>query len=187
MPRIDRADPERKPAPKPDIRSMLRPMGPVAVFGASNFPLAFLLLAEIQRRPLLLEIPSSSKPTLLIRAQVNLSGKLFGRGVRECGLPEGVFSLLFDSGTKVGIQLVQHPLIKRRASPVHTPLAAPFLIWPSPARANSLLRRDGQHKSAFHSSRRFGRRAEKKLPPISMFHSHLARGNSAQNPGLSCK
>ncbi len=39
--RIDRADPERKPAPKPDIRSMLRPLGPVVVFGASNFPLAF--------------------------------------------------------------------------------------------------------------------------------------------------
>src|SRR5690348_2118167 len=39
--RIDRAEPERKPAPKPDIRSMLRPLGPVAIFGASNFPLAF--------------------------------------------------------------------------------------------------------------------------------------------------
>ena len=38
---IDRADPNRKPAPKPDLRSMLRPLGPVAVFGASNFPLAF--------------------------------------------------------------------------------------------------------------------------------------------------
>ena len=39
--RIDHADPDRKPAPKPDIRSMLRPLGPVVVFGASNFPLAF--------------------------------------------------------------------------------------------------------------------------------------------------
>src|SRR5581483_1130834 len=39
--RIDRADPDRKPLPKPDIRSMLRPLGPVVVFGASNFPLAF--------------------------------------------------------------------------------------------------------------------------------------------------
>ena len=39
--RIDRAEPDRKPAPKPDIRSMLRPLGPVVVFGASNFPLAF--------------------------------------------------------------------------------------------------------------------------------------------------
>src|SRR5581483_4349250 len=41
MARIDRADPDRKPLSKPDIRSMLRPLGPVAVFGASNFPLAF--------------------------------------------------------------------------------------------------------------------------------------------------
>ena len=39
--RIDRADPQRKPVPKPDVRSMLRPLGPVVVFGASNFPLAF--------------------------------------------------------------------------------------------------------------------------------------------------
>jgi 2,5-dioxopentanoate dehydrogenase len=39
--RIDRAQPDRKPAPRPDIRSILRPLGPVAVFGASNFPLAF--------------------------------------------------------------------------------------------------------------------------------------------------
>jgi len=39
--RIDRADPGRKPAPRPDIRSMLHPLGPVVVFGASNFPLAF--------------------------------------------------------------------------------------------------------------------------------------------------
>ncbi len=41
MARIDRADPDRKPTPKPDIRSLLRPLGPVVVFGASNFPLAF--------------------------------------------------------------------------------------------------------------------------------------------------
>src|SRR5579863_6027336 len=39
--RIDRADLQRKPIPKPDVRSMLRPLGPVVVFGASNFPLAF--------------------------------------------------------------------------------------------------------------------------------------------------
>ena len=39
--RIDRADPDRKPAPRPDIRSMLRPLGPVVVFGASNFPSGF--------------------------------------------------------------------------------------------------------------------------------------------------
>src|SRR5690625_5744169 len=39
--RIDRADPERQPAPKPDLRNMLFPIGPVVVFGASNFPLAF--------------------------------------------------------------------------------------------------------------------------------------------------
>jgi len=49
--RIDRADPNRQPAPKPDIRSMLRPLGPVVVFGASNFPLAFSVAGETRRRP----------------------------------------------------------------------------------------------------------------------------------------
>ncbi len=75
--RIDRADASSKP-PKPDLRSMLHALGPVVVFGASNFPLAFSV----------------------------------GESVQECGLPEGVFSLLLDSGTAVGVALVKHPLVK---------------------------------------------------------------------------
>src|SRR5260370_17510361 len=50
--RIDRADVQRKPAPKPDIRSMLRPLGPVVVFGASNFPLAFSVAGGATVAPL---------------------------------------------------------------------------------------------------------------------------------------
>jgi hypothetical protein len=67
--RIDPAQPERKPLARADIRSLLRPIGPVSVFGASNFPLAFSAATQLLRlRP---AIQSSSRPTQAIRAQAN--------------------------------------------------------------------------------------------------------------------
>src|SRR5882724_5153010 len=110
--RIDRAEPDRKPAPKPDIRSMLRPLGPVAVFGASNFPLAFSVAGGDTASALAAGNPVIVKAHPAHPGTSELVGQAIRQSVRECGLPEGVFSLLFDSGTKVGIQLVQHPLIK---------------------------------------------------------------------------
>ncbi len=110
--RIDRADPDRKPAPKPDIRSMLRPLGPVVVFGASNFPLAFSVAGGDTASAL------ASGNTVIFKAHPAHPGtsELVGRAVREsvrkCGLPEGVFSLLFDAGTRVGSELVKHRLVK---------------------------------------------------------------------------
>jgi NADP-dependent aldehyde dehydrogenase len=112
MARIDRADPERKPIPKPDIRSMLRPLGPVAVFGASNFPLAFSVAGGDTASAL------AAGNTVVVKAHPahpgtsELVGQAVRDAVRQCGLPEGVFSLLFDSGTGIGAGLVQHPLIK---------------------------------------------------------------------------
>jgi 2,5-dioxopentanoate dehydrogenase len=67
--RIDHAEPERKPLPKSDIRSMLRPLGPVVVFGASNFPLPWL--GAIPRRHSLEETQSSLRPTPLIQVPAN--------------------------------------------------------------------------------------------------------------------
>jgi alpha-ketoglutaric semialdehyde dehydrogenase len=105
-------DPERKPAPKPDVRSMLRPLGPVVVFGASNFPLAFSVAGGDTASAL------ASGNTVIFKGHPAHpgTGELVGRAVvesvRECGLPEGVFSLLFDAGTDVGIELVKHPLVK---------------------------------------------------------------------------
>jgi 2,5-dioxopentanoate dehydrogenase len=111
--RIDRADPDRKPTPKPDIRSMLRPLGPVAVFGASNFPLAFSVAGGDTASALL----AAGNPVIVkAHAAHPGTGELVGRTIRssvgECGLHEGVFSLLFDSGTQVGVALVTHPLLK---------------------------------------------------------------------------
>lgn len=110
--RIDLADPNRKPVPKPDLRSMLRPLGPVVVFGASNFPLAFSVAGGDTASAL------AGGNTVIVKAHAahpgtsELVGRAIQESVRECGLPEGVFSLLFGSGTQVGVALMKHPLVK---------------------------------------------------------------------------
>src|SRR5579863_2910928 len=110
--RIDHADPTRKPAPKPDIRSMLRPLGPVVVFGASNFPLAFSVAGGDTASAL------AGGNTVIVKAHAahpgtsELVGRAIQESVRECGLPEGIFSLLFGSGSQIGTALMKHPLVK---------------------------------------------------------------------------
>ena len=110
--RIDRADPERKPLPKPDIRSMLRPLGPVVVFGASNFPLAFSVAGGDTASALAAANPVVVKAHPAHPGTSELVGRAIQQSVRECGLPEGVFSLLFDAGTRIGTELVKHPSVK---------------------------------------------------------------------------
>jgi len=112
MARIDRAEPDRKPAPRPDIRSMLKAIGPVAVFGASNFPLAFSVAGGDTASALAAGNPVIVKAHPAHPGTSELVGHVIRESVQECGLTEGVFSLLFDSGTSVGAQLVQHPLVK---------------------------------------------------------------------------
>jgi alpha-ketoglutaric semialdehyde dehydrogenase len=110
--RVDHADPDRKPAPKPDIRSMLRPLGPVVVFGASNFPLAFSVAGGDTASAL------AGGNTVIVKAHQAhpgtsaLVGRAVQESVRECGLPEGVFSMLFGSGSQIGTALMKHPLVK---------------------------------------------------------------------------
>ena len=113
--RIDRAATERKPQPKPDIRSMLRPLGPVVVFGASNFPLAFSVAGGDTASALAAGNPVIFKAHPAHPGTGELVGRAIQQSVRECGLSEGVFSLLFDAGTQVGTALVKHPLIKAGA------------------------------------------------------------------------
>lgn len=110
--RIDRADPNRKPAPKPDIRSMLRPLGPVVVFGASNFPLAFSVAGGDTASAL------AGGNTVIVKAHAahpgtsELVGRAVQESVRECGFPGGVFSMLFGSGSQIGTALMKHPLVR---------------------------------------------------------------------------
>jgi 2,5-dioxopentanoate dehydrogenase len=110
--RIDRADPIRKPAPKPDIRSMLRPLGPVVVFAASNFPLAFSVAGGDTVSALASGNPVIVKAHPAHPGTSELVGQMVRESVRECGLHEGVFSLLFGPGNEIGIALVEHPAVK---------------------------------------------------------------------------
>jgi 2,5-dioxopentanoate dehydrogenase len=112
MARIDRADASRKPSPKPDLRSMLHALGPVVVFGASNFPLAFSVAGGDTASALAAGNPVIVKGHPAHPGTSELVGQLLQESVQECGLPEGVFSLLLDSGTEVGVALVKHPLVK---------------------------------------------------------------------------
>src|SRR5579862_6394775 len=110
--RIDHAEPDRKPAPRPDIRSMLRPLGPVVVFGASNFPLAFSVAGGDTASALAGGNPVIVKAHAAHPGTGELVGRAVQASVRECGLPEGVFSLLFGHGAQVGTTLMKHPLVK---------------------------------------------------------------------------
>jgi len=110
--RIDRADQERKPAPKPDIRSMLRPLGPVVVFGASNFPLAFSVAEGDTASALAAGNPVIVKAHAAHPGTSELVGRAVQESVRESGLPGGVFSVLFGSGSQIGTALMKHPSVK---------------------------------------------------------------------------
>jgi NADP-dependent aldehyde dehydrogenase len=110
--RIDEALPERKPLPRADIRSMLRPLGPVAVFGASNFPLAFSVAGGDTAAALAAGCPVIVKAHPAHPGTSELVGGVIQDAVNACGLPGGVFSLLFDAETAVGAALVVEPRVK---------------------------------------------------------------------------
>ena len=94
------------------MRSFLRPLGPVVVFGASNFPLAFSVAGGDTASALAAGNPVIVKAHHAHPGTSELVGLAVATAVRECGLHEGVFSLLYGSGTEVGAALVKHPLIK---------------------------------------------------------------------------
>lgn len=110
--RIETANPDRKPLPKPDHRSMLRPLGPVVVFGSSNFPFAYSVAGGDTASAFAVGCPVIVKAHPAHPGTSELVGRLILHAVRDCGLPEGTFSLLFDSGFEVGQALVKHPLVK---------------------------------------------------------------------------
>lgn len=112
MARIDRADPDRKPVPRPDIRSLLRPLGPVVVFGASNFPLAFSVAGGDTASALAAGNPVIVKAHSAHPGTGELVGAAIRDAIQQCGLPEGVFSLLFGGGNEIGTVLMNHPYVK---------------------------------------------------------------------------
>src|SRR4029077_14489005 len=123
--RIDRADPNRKPLPKPDVRSMLAPLGPVVVFSSSNFPLAFSVAGGDTASALAAGCPVIVKPHHGHPGTSELVGLVVQQAVRDCGAPEGTFSMLYGPGTEIGIALVKHPLIKAVGFTGSLPRAGP--------------------------------------------------------------
>lgn len=110
--RHDAALPDRQPLPRPELRLMQRPIGPVAVFGASNFPLAFSVAggdtasALAAGCPVVVKGHSAHPGTSEIVAEAVLAA------VTRCGLHPGVFSLIQGGRRDVGEALVRHPLIR---------------------------------------------------------------------------
>ncbi|UFN47620.1 aldehyde dehydrogenase (NADP(+)) [Roseomonas sp. OT10] len=110
--RIDPALPDRQPLPRADLRQRQIAVGPVAVFGASNFPLAFSVGGGDTASALAAGCPVVVKAHSAHPGTSELVGKAIAKAVADCGLPEGVFSMLFGSGAKVGQALVENPHIK---------------------------------------------------------------------------
>ncbi|MEO1627244.1 MAG: aldehyde dehydrogenase (NADP(+)) [Bacteroidota bacterium] len=108
--RIDKADPDRKPFPKADIRRILCPLGPVVVFTASNFPLAFSTAGGDTASALAAGCPVVVKAHESHLGTNALVAAAIRRAAQRCQLPEGVFSSLNGSGPELGQALVKHPL-----------------------------------------------------------------------------
>ncbi len=109
---IDTAQPDRAPIPKPDIRKMMIPLGPVVVFGASNFPLAYSTAGGDTAAALAAGCPVIVKSHPMHAGTGELVASAIIKAAERTGMPEGVFSNLNSSGIEVGVQLVQHPKVK---------------------------------------------------------------------------
>jgi len=110
--RHDPALPDRAPAPRPDLRMMQRPIGPVAVFGASNFPLAFSTAGGDTASALAAGCPVVVKGHEAHPGTAEIVAEAIAAAVARCGMPAGVFSLIHGGNRDVGAALVQHPLIR---------------------------------------------------------------------------
>jgi 2,5-dioxopentanoate dehydrogenase len=110
--RIDTALPDRAPLPRPDIRQRKVPLGPVAVFGASNFPLAFSVAGGDTAAALAAGCPVVVKAHSAHPGTSEMVAGAIARAVAEQGLPAGTFSMVYGSGAEVGIALVTDPRIK---------------------------------------------------------------------------
>lgn len=109
--RIDTAQPDRQPLPKPDIRQMQIPLGPVGIFGASNFPLAFSVAGGDTASALAAGCPVVVKGHPLHPGTSEMVGEAIISAAKKTGMPEGVFSLVQGPGVEVGMTMVQHPKI----------------------------------------------------------------------------
>jgi 2,5-dioxopentanoate dehydrogenase len=109
---IDTAQPERLPNPRIDIRKMMIPIGPIVVFGSSNFPFAYSTAGGDTASALAAGCPVIVKSHPMHAGTSEMVAKAVTEAAQKTGMPEGVFSNLNSSGIEVGIQLVNDPLVK---------------------------------------------------------------------------
>src|SRR4051812_6931879 len=110
--RVDPALPDRKPAPRADLRLRKVPLGPVVVFGASNFPLAFSVAGGDTAAALAAGCPVIVKGHSAHPGTSDLVAQAVTAAVKACDLPPGVFSLLNGNSRALGAGLVAHPYVK---------------------------------------------------------------------------
>jgi len=110
--RVDPALPDRKPLPRVDLRTRKISIGPVVVFGASNFPLAFSVAGGDTASALAAGCPVIVKGHSSHPGTGELVAQAINAAIKACGLPEGVFSLLNTNSHQVGAALVSHPAVK---------------------------------------------------------------------------
>lgn len=110
--RHDEALPDRAPLPRPELFMMQRPIGPVAVFGASNFPLAFSVAGGDTAAALAAGCPVVVKGHSAHPGTGEIVAEAIHAAVRKCGINPGVFSMIQGGDRQVGAAVVQHPLIK---------------------------------------------------------------------------
>jgi len=110
--RIDTAIPDRQPVPKPDIRSMQKPLGAVGVFGASNFPLAFSVAGGDTASALASGCPVVIKAHPSHPGTCELIAMAINAAIKKTDMPVGVFSMVHGKSVEVGMAIVNHSLIK---------------------------------------------------------------------------
>ena len=110
--RVDRGNPDRKPLPKPDVRNMQIALGPIGIFGASNFPLAFSVAGGDTASAL------AAGCTVVVKAHPahpgtsDLVGQAILQAANDSNLPDGTFSMVHGQSTDIGMAIVKHPRIK---------------------------------------------------------------------------
>ncbi|GGC97933.1 aldehyde dehydrogenase (NADP(+)) [Undibacterium terreum] len=109
---IDTAQPERQPRARMDHRLQKIALGPIAIFGASNFPISYSVAGGDTASALAAGCPVILKAHNAHPGASEIQGRVIQQAVREAGLHEGVFSLLRGGGNDIGEALVDHPLIK---------------------------------------------------------------------------
>jgi alpha-ketoglutaric semialdehyde dehydrogenase len=110
--RIETAIPDRQPLPKPDIRSMYKALGPVGIFGASNFPLAFSVAGGDTASALAAGCTVIFKAHPAHPGTCELVAKAIISAVQKTDMPDGTFSMVHGRSTDVGMAIVNHPFIK---------------------------------------------------------------------------